>query len=329
MYLRDSCYVLARRWFVVVPVFLIAAVCVNIATIRTPYGYSARATVVLLSPSITNRADPTLANPYLSFSGNLQSTATILTAVATDDDAAAALARAGATAKYTVGPDPKAPGAPTLLIAAQDSHVARATRTRDAVIAFLGAELDRRQRAARSPAKLLITLSVVSSTPPRRLATAKVKMLAGGAAAAVVLPVLAAFGAEGWASRRARRAGAARTVPAGAEPGWSGVPEQGVRAHDLRGHGDTGPLVDAWWPAPEPPLTEQPVTEQPVTEQPLTEQPVVGGPVAGEDPTGPLDSPFGAVPVVGRPRRRAGGRHAEPPTVEVGRGRHAGRPPGR
>ncbi len=221
MYLRDSFYVLTRRWYVVLPLFAFFAVSVGFVARVTPYSYTSKATVVLLSPSVKLANEPTASNPFLAFSGNLQATAAVLMRILTDEDAAQKLVDSGSTATYTVGPDPTTPGAPLLVMEAKDTDPAVAARTMDALIELLKSELKDQQTKARAPADVLITATVVSDLKPERSSSAKKKAIAGGAAVALVVPVLTAFAVEGAAFRRARRrvgdADAGAQTPAGAE----------------------------------------------------------------------------------------------------------------
>ncbi|WP_131769482.1 hypothetical protein [Candidatus Protofrankia californiensis] len=221
MYLRDSFYVLTRRWYVVLPLFVFFVVTAGFVARATPYSYTGKATVVLLSPSVKLVNEPTASNPFLAFSGNLSATATVLMRILTDEDAAQKLVDSGATATYTVGPDPMAPGAPLLVMEAKDADPAVAARTMDVLIELLKSELKEQQTKARAPADVLITATVVSHLEPGRSSAAKKKAIAGGAAVALVVPMLTAFAVEGAAFRRARRrAGdpdAGAQTPAGAE----------------------------------------------------------------------------------------------------------------
>ncbi|WP_131784764.1 hypothetical protein [Protofrankia symbiont of Coriaria ruscifolia] len=187
----------------------------------TPYSYTSKATVVLLSPSVKLANEPTASNPFLAFSGNLSATATVLMRILTDEDAVQKLVDSGATATYTVGPDPTAPGAPLLVMEAKDTDPAVAARTMDGLIELLKSELKDQQTKARAPADVLITATVVSDLKPERSSSAKKKAIAGGAAVTLVVPMLTAFAVEGAAFRRARRRSgdpdAGAQTPVGAE----------------------------------------------------------------------------------------------------------------
>ncbi len=217
MYLRDSLYVLARRWYVVVPLVLVLAVGVIFLTRTTPYSYSGKASVVLLSPSVKSTNEPTASNPYLAFSGNLDATAAVLVRILTDEDSAQTLTGSGATAAYTVGPDPTTPNAPLLAIETKDHDPVVAARTMDALIVLLQSQLKEQQTKARAPAELFITAAVVSHMSPERDSTAKKTVAAVGLAVSLVLPLLTAFAVEGAAFRRGRRrTGEAQADSAGA-----------------------------------------------------------------------------------------------------------------
>ncbi len=230
MYLRDALRVLVRRWYIVVPLFVVLAFGTNIMAKRTPYSYRSTATVVLLPPTVVSAADPTLANPYLSFSSNMASTAAILARASTTDSAADGLRTQGASATYTVHSDPHAPGAPVLLVAATSTHPEIASRTLDGVISLLRSELADRQQAAKAPANLFISLSVISSNSPERLDLARSKVLGGGLAVAVLFPVVIALLVEAFTHRGARAPGAASTGSTGGPPGGRAAGPAGARA---------------------------------------------------------------------------------------------------
>jgi hypothetical protein len=225
VYLRDALYVLARRWYIVVPLFVVLAFGTNVMVKRTPYSYRASATVVLLPPAVVAPSNPGLANPYLGFTGNLAATGAILARAVTTDSAADGLARQGSTATYAVRPDPSARDAPVLLVTASSTRTETSSRTLDGVVNLLRSELDTRQRAAKAPPKLFITLSVISSDSPRRLDLARTKALGGGLAVAVLFPMVIALVVEGIVHRRSGPARAAEQAAAAEQA------EQAAAAH--------------------------------------------------------------------------------------------------
>ncbi|WP_250283794.1 hypothetical protein [Frankia sp. CiP1_Cm_nod2] len=252
MYLRDSFYVLTRRWYVVLPLFVFFALTAGFMARATPYSYTGKATVVLLSPSVKLMNEPTASNPFLAFSGNLSATATVLMRILTDEEAAQKLVDAGGTAAYTIGPDPTAPGAPLLVMETKDNDPAVASRTMDGLIELLKTELKDQQTKARAPADVLITATVVSDLEPVRSGSAKKKVIAGGAAVALVVPMLTAFAAEGAAFRRARRRAGDLGVAApaaGQEPASSQEPAAAQAPAGTRAPAGSPASADALSPA--------------------------------------------------------------------------------
>jgi polysaccharide biosynthesis protein PslJ len=159
---------LARRWRLVVPLILVAAVCAAGAFIRLPTTYQAQTSMVLLAN--TSDVDPAtgktiVSNPYLSFSNSLTITGYVLARTETTDERAKAIAtQTGSPAAYTIEPDPRATG-PILLITATGTDKAAVARTLDAVAKDLPTTLGVLQKAAKAPADAQVSTAVVTESP--------------------------------------------------------------------------------------------------------------------------------------------------------------------
>jgi hypothetical protein len=223
--------ILLRRWFVVVPALLLTAGAAYLTLQTVKPSYEATGAVVLLGPAtagapVPGEPSPPQVNPYLEFGGALETTALIVSRSLMSEAAVTRLAEKGATAVYEVGTGSDG-GSPLVNVIATDPDEAVALRTVEVLITEVGAELERRQAAARAPRSQFIRAETVT-TPTRATPLSGSSLRAVAAVGA--LGLAASFGlgflAEAVAVRR-RRPRAAVEVP-----GQHAAPDVGWRARD-------------------------------------------------------------------------------------------------
>lgn len=194
-----------RRWYVVVPVITIAVISAFALAERAEVTYASAGTVIFVGPSSVpaENFEQVDVNPYLSFTGSLNSTASAVRLVMDGPDHRSAVAAQGLVGTYLITQENS-----TLTFNVTGSTEKEVTDTLDGLIAQSGEELDRLQSTVAAPDDQLVRLDVlsqptraaISSDSGKRLFLATLGL---GLVAAVTL----ASALEAWAVRRTREPG--------------------------------------------------------------------------------------------------------------------------
>jgi hypothetical protein len=210
--------ILLRRFYVTVPLLLVTAALAVYAIEAEGPRYRASQEVLLLLPNTPSRAG-SRTNPYLGI-GPLSATSEVLARVLNEGPVRADLVRDGALHSYSVrntagGADP-----PILVVSAEGAVGADAVRTVHQVTAALQQELERRQLAAGSPARSLITAEVlIPEDTPEQVLGSEARVVGAIALLGAGATVLAGLLVETLAiRRRAKSAGPPPPPLAVAEP---------------------------------------------------------------------------------------------------------------
>jgi hypothetical protein len=200
MDLLDSVRILAKRWWLTLPLFVVTLGGVLAGAVLTPWTYRSEATVVFLPSQL--QAKETGGNPWLSFGTSLTVTAEVVGREMMDDRTVHALRNQGATATYKVGVAADSTG-PVLLLEVEGSDGAVAQRTLDAVLRQIKTRLDTMQTQGGVAPAARIRLSTVSaSTEARLLAKDKAQTLIMAAALGLGLTVGVPLLTDSLARRR-------------------------------------------------------------------------------------------------------------------------------
>lgn len=194
-----------RRWYVVVPVITIAVISAFALAERAEVTYASAGTVIFVGPSSVpaENFEQVDVNPYLSFTGSLNSTASAVRLVMDGPDHRSAVAAQGLVGTYLITQENS-----TLTFNVTGPTEQEVTDTLDGLIARSGEELDRLQSTVAAPDDQLVRLDVlsqptraaISSDSGKRLFLATLGL---GLVAAVTL----ASALEAWAVRRTREPG--------------------------------------------------------------------------------------------------------------------------
>ena len=203
--------VLARRWFVVLPLLLLAGGLAAATWVTSTPTYQTTATVLLRFPVGVDQ-ELVGRNPYLGY-GNLFVPGKVVTDVVNSPAYAARLRASGVEGTYLTGVDTTTQ-APIIAIRSEDTSEAGTTATTLAVIESLKQVLRARQEAAGAPEESWATLEVVEPPgAPTALNTSRLRAAGGALAVGGMLAVGAALLLEAR-SRRGRR-GALAVAPGG------------------------------------------------------------------------------------------------------------------
>jgi capsular polysaccharide biosynthesis protein len=220
--------ILMRRWYVAVPLVLLALVGGLWVREGVQPGYTVTANVLVLPPSAgtvstTEGVQVVPVNPLLGFSGSTQIAARALAILAQSTDFRARVDAGGGVASYSVA---TTEGNPILAIQVESKDEVLALQVASQVIDELGEELDRQQPSARPEQRLsLQTLAAptVAAVDDSRL-RASVVAAAIGTVLALALTVLL----DGLLSRNARH----RSSTAGGPQEGSPFDQGGLGASD-------------------------------------------------------------------------------------------------
>jgi capsular polysaccharide biosynthesis protein len=195
--------VMARRWYVTVPILALTAVLAVTMPARVEPTYQASGTVVLVEPA-GNAAD---LNPIAS--AGLDANANALATIATLPDAQADVGAAGLSTQYSVESDGS-----VVVIEASGATPEEAAETVQFVEQLLTERLDRQQENVGAPVDSYLTVVPLIADPvavPVYDDQRRVRILV--VVAGVLLAALAAVAVEGLAVRRRTRTGASRRQP--------------------------------------------------------------------------------------------------------------------
>lgn len=156
--------VTVQRWYVSVPVLLLAALAAFAAYRNAPPMHVVDASVIVVPPA-GNVDGEAVLNPYLAFTGALNTTADAVTQVLSSAATRRDIVERGLAPDYVVtGPDDRLP---VIRFTVRDQNPRRATRSVANLLATVDEELLRLQEAVGAPANQLVRAeTLLSPTPP-------------------------------------------------------------------------------------------------------------------------------------------------------------------
>lgn len=202
--------ILARRWYVVVPMIVLSVV-VSMRTVSSVKpDYEAQGTMLLLGPresappaSAPPEAAPTVVNPYTSFTSSLSTMAVALQVVVTDGTHRRELADKGLSDDYdaVVGED-----GPTIEVTATAPSERVAVETLQTIFSMLSEELQQRQAAVGAPPQLQITAQpLVVPDDAAEVSVARDRAMAALAVLGLLATISAGLITDSLATNRQRR----------------------------------------------------------------------------------------------------------------------------
>jgi hypothetical protein len=213
MDLWTALQVLARRWYVFVPLLLLTGLLGYVVTNSMAPVYEVQSSVVLLGPDSPDKGG-VASNPYLNFDGSLETTAQVLASTLASDAYVKQLHDQGASGDFVVS----TPGGPIVSVVADGVSGDEAVKTAKVVIAGLRSELESRQLAVGAPAKALIRAeTVVPPTSASYKIGSRVRVLAALGVVGVAGSVFLTFAFESLARSRRRHREAQRGDQRGAD----------------------------------------------------------------------------------------------------------------
>ncbi|HEX4788727.1 MAG TPA: hypothetical protein VH372_09720 [Actinospica sp.] len=221
MGLAEMGRVVRRRWYVLLPLLMLAALLTAGVDKSIPRQYQSTGMMSLLASQQSIKGTTTVpgtGNPFSSFDSSLNDTADFLVRRLASTDASQQLAGEG-VGSYTAVL--AASQGPFIQLTVTDST---AQGTRDSMaklISYATTQLETLQQQQGVPTRAMITSAViVPGSPPTAQNKRRVQDSLGAAAAGLALAVLATFAADSVAARRrrARRRARRSGVSAAAEP---------------------------------------------------------------------------------------------------------------
>lgn len=198
--------VTVRRWYVAGPVFLVAALLSLFMSGQIQPEYQATGSVLLVGPgtpptAVTGLEAEDLLNPYLSFSGSLNTTADALVLAMSTDDVADHLTENQLSPDFLVSVDRRSPVL-TLTATSQDPETAANTVAR--LTELLIEELKRRQDVAGAPEGQRISVTPLSTnlSGPDGTERTRVRLLVAGLGAALSVAAASVYDSATTARRR-------------------------------------------------------------------------------------------------------------------------------
>ena len=295
MDLGEILRVMRSRWYIVVPMLLLAVGLGVGAYIMVPAKYSTYTMVSLLSsPSATTTATPGQDNPFLDFNDSLTATADFLGRGLQSTDVVQELRREGVTEDYTVALAENAQGPfLTLTVTGTDEdHILTSAST---LARYAATELVEIQQQNGVATKDMIRLAqVIPPQKPETQTKKKIEIVIAAGGGTVALTFILTFALESI-RRSPRRRASDRPEPTetaadnGARPAdrssWiAGQPDPVVRGNADVG-AETKVIQTSTPPAKSVPVMSQPIKAQPVKAQPVKAQ--GGQPSNGKSPAAP------------------------------------------
>lgn len=158
--------VLARRWYVMVPVTLLSLLAALHLYRSVPVAYQSQSSVALLDSRAAAQLPPAFGNPISNAGGSLVVTADVLIRTLSGADAARDLHSLGVTDPYTVGFAANTSG-PLLTLTVTGADRAKVLEETNTFTAFAGEQLNALQTAAKvQPAYMVQTAPVVLPQTP-------------------------------------------------------------------------------------------------------------------------------------------------------------------
>lgn len=220
MDLGEILRVMLRRWYIMVPMLLLAGVVAWVAAVVVPTQYESASTVSLLSADVSNEDE---RNPFLNFDASLVAMADYLGRSLQSTEANKELQTLGVTESYTVGLATGAQG-PFLTFTVTGTDEAHVLRSAATLTKFAEERLERIQHDYGVASKDMIRMNAI--VPPQKPVAKMKKKIEGvlvGGGGTTVTALLLTFVAEGVSRSRARRRGGAAVAVAGG--GWPGQPD--------------------------------------------------------------------------------------------------------
>lgn len=196
--LWEALVIMARRWYVTLPLVVLTAVAVVLVGSRVEPTYSAGGTLLFVGPNQVDIGEDgeqvlEFTNPLLRFSGSIQTTARAIGLAVSSGRTASELDDRGLSGEYTVGVDNRVP---IMSLDVTDDDPDVVLETLEGLVGVVQEELTTRQDALDAPPNQRVGFQVLSqpeqaraSYGPRnrlRLVTLALGLaLAGGAAFAV------------------------------------------------------------------------------------------------------------------------------------------------
>lgn len=173
-----------RRWYIAGPVFFLAALLSLFMSGEIQPEYQATGSVLLVGPgtpptAVTGLETEDVLNPYLSFSGSLNTTADALVLAMSTDDVADHLTENQLSPDFLVSVDRRSP---VLTLTATSEKSETATNTVARLTELLIDELKRRQDVAGAPEGQRISVTPLSTnlSGPDGTERTRVRLLVGG-----------------------------------------------------------------------------------------------------------------------------------------------------
>lgn len=191
--------ILLRRWYVVVPVLLVAAGLGVTLPERVPPTYTATGTMLVVGP---NDGATEVDNPFraVGLGGNAEA----LAILAGDKASKSAVESAGLSTAYSV--EQVSLNSPTLVVEAEAGSPEAATETVDFLIDEISTRFEALQAgAAVEPPAFLQVQRLSGEAVPAAVYTGRLRTLLLIAVVGVVTAAMAALAVEGWARRSGRR----------------------------------------------------------------------------------------------------------------------------
>jgi hypothetical protein len=206
--------VLARRWYVMVPLLLAGLLSGGYLYVAVPVSYQSQSSVSLLDSRAAAKPAPAFGNPIANAGGSLVVTADVLIRTLQSSDAGHALHDLGVTDRYTVGFAPNASG-PLLSLAVTGTDRTRVLAETTTLTAFAGEQLRALQAADKiAPQYYVSATPIVLPQAPVTKLKSRYQLVAAVVIAGTASGFFLSFAAESAALARRRRKGLPPPGPA-------------------------------------------------------------------------------------------------------------------
>jgi hypothetical protein len=205
--------VLARRWYVMVPLTLIGLLSGMYLYTSVPVAYESQSSVSLLDSTAAAKPAPAYGNPIANAGGSLVVTADVLIRALQSSDAAHDLHQLGVTDTYTVGFATNTSG-PLLSLAVTGTDRTKVLAETTTLTGFAGEQLRALQQGAKIAPQYYVNATpiVLPQTPVSRLKS-RYQLVAAVVIAGTAGGFFLSFAAESLAVARRRAQGRAPAPP--------------------------------------------------------------------------------------------------------------------